>query len=124
MSWICCLSVSLFSVPAGRFEKALSVGANTVIPSVEVLTWLLIWSEISLSVRKRMKVVNWLPSSRMAVMLMGPAGAGPGAEGVTAWERERRRRRVRVERERVWDAILVEVVEVHGEGMGFLWDKS
>ena len=79
-SWAFCWSVNEFRVPALRFEKALSVGANMVRPWFELLSWMLIRSSIWVLFSSRMKVVYWPAFSRIAVMLVGPAGAGAGAE--------------------------------------------
>lgn len=55
-----------------------------------------------------MKVLNWPPSDKMPVKLMGPGGDGPGAAGVWArvWQkrakgRRRRRRAAEAMAERV-----------------------
>lgn len=87
-------------VPALRLRKALSVGAKTVIPSVELLSWFRIWESTWVVLRSIMKVVNWPAFSRIPVRLTGPAGPGAGAEEV--WARVpveiRRRNEVRVRR--------------------------
>lgn len=52
-----CWSVREFSVPEGRAEKALSVGANTVRPWLELLSCVLIWSQTWVVLQRRMRVV-------------------------------------------------------------------
>ena len=66
-------------MPALRLVNALSVGAKTVMPSVELLSWFLIWSPICVDARKRMKVLNWPFLSRIPVRLSW-LGDGAGAE--------------------------------------------
>lgn len=66
-------------MPEGRLEKALSVGANTVMPLTELFSWLFIWSPTWVLLSRRMKVPNSPAFSRTAVMLGGPAGAGESA---------------------------------------------
>lgn len=69
-------------MPGLRLEKALSVGAKMVRPWLELLSWVLIWSASWVLFNSRIKVVYWPAFSRIAVMLVGPDGAGD-----TAWDR-------------------------------------
>lgn len=67
-------------MPAFRFEKALSVGANKVRPWFELLlSWAFILSLSCVTFRILIKVLNWPAFSSIFVMLAGPAGAGPCA---------------------------------------------
>lgn len=79
-------------MPALRLVKALSVGAKTVRPSVELLSWFVIWDATWVWIRRRMKVVYWPFLSRMPVKLSGPAGPGAGAVWAWVWGVKRRRK--------------------------------
>ena len=72
--------MSELSIPVLRFEKALSVGANTVRPWFKSLSCELIWSSIWVLFSSRMNVVYLPLFLRTETMLMGPEGAGAGAE--------------------------------------------
>lgn len=122
--------LNLFRVPGLRFWKALSVGANTVMPSDELLTWMLICFPIWVVFKRRIKVTNWPPFSRIAVMLMGPAGPGAGAAGwaVTSVERKMAARRRKGARVRWMVAIAFEVLSLMGsrgrELYDFIWMRK
>lgn len=112
-----------FKVPALRFVKALSVGARTVRPSVEELSWLWIWVATWVWVRRRRKVVYWPALSRIPVKFSGPGGAGAGAVWAWAWMkrkavRERRMRGMVVEVAMVMMNIVVACNEMVGDFMG------
>jgi len=80
LSW----SDSELSVPEGSEVKALSVGANTVIPFPPLLTWLSICDATPVDLSSRMKVLNCPPLASTPVMLLDVVAAlGAGAAGVT-----------------------------------------
>ena len=74
-----------FRVPVLRFEKALSVGANTVVPS-DFLSRLLISASIWVLFSSPMKVVNLRAFLRIAVMSREPEGVPEGPEGTKGTE--------------------------------------
>ena len=74
-----------FRVPVLRFEKALSVGANTVVPS-DFLSRLLISASIWVLFSSSMKVVNLPAFFRIAVMSREPEGVPEGPEGTKGTE--------------------------------------
>uniref|UniRef100_A0A0A9HJ90 Uncharacterized protein n=1 Tax=Arundo donax TaxID=35708 RepID=A0A0A9HJ90_ARUDO len=76
-----CWSESELSVPEGSEVKALSVGANTVRPLPELLSWLSICCATPVDRSSRMKVLNCPALASTPVMLVVPA-AGAGAAGV------------------------------------------
>lgn len=94
-----CSSESEFKVPDLRLEKALSVGANMVMPLFVLLSCPRSWLATAVAFRRRMKRVNWPAFSRILVTLVGPGGAGARAgarAGAWAsvcgqWRKERRR---------------------------------
>ncbi|CBI32716.3 unnamed protein product, partial [Vitis vinifera] len=69
-SAVFCRSVNEFRVPVLRFEKALSAGANKVMPS-DFLSRVLISASIWVLFRSPMKVVNLRAFLRIAVMCGG-----------------------------------------------------
>ena len=72
-----------FRVPVLRSEKALSVGANTVKPWFDFLSWVLIRTSTWLLFSSPMNVVNLLAFWRTEMMSGGPEGpevAGAGGE--------------------------------------------
>lgn len=52
---------------------------------LELFAWFSIWLPIGVVPKRRMRVADWPPSSRIAVRLSGPVGVGAGAEGDWAW---------------------------------------
>lgn len=79
MSFTCWSWFRPLRAPCLRLWKALSVGAKRVKPSEFDLSWLSIWITCWVSFRRRIRVVNCPPFSRIAVRFTAPAGAGAGA---------------------------------------------
>uniref|UniRef100_A0A8R7PQ09 Uncharacterized protein n=1 Tax=Triticum urartu TaxID=4572 RepID=A0A8R7PQ09_TRIUA len=76
------LSESELSVPEASEVKALSVGANTVMPLPKLLlSWLSICAATPVDLSSRMKVLNCPALASTPVMFVVPA-AGAGAAGV------------------------------------------
>lgn len=82
--------------PDRRLENALSVGAKTVRPLLELLSWALIWSLTAVLFISLISTVNCPAFSRTLVMLSGPGGAGAAAgwaETELHWSRKKATRR-------------------------------
>lgn len=111
------------------------MGAKTVSPSDELLSWFTIWLPTWVSERRRSKVVNWPPLMRIPVKLSGPSEDGAGACWARVWrEKKRNGVSVRMRRERGVEAMSMVVVRVRKwsfggicgvmeSGVGILWDK-